>query len=291
MKSYSLAVLSVVSLISTHIATAFEVRYPTTRFTVYDDLPQDKKAAAMGLNFDADTWNQPGSTDIEWSPWWTHVDYDYYDLDGDGDYCDKNNVFEDHAKKLGFYGKDAEDVWDCWMTHFNYDWDDIVDYNLKDSAEALGWDQDLWESENPKRTPASSLKTHSQLTLKEQNAALDFCYTKSLWDADELSTFGTDSTRSVKIGKKPRKCDYAAKDVSRCKVSNNALGINCCNTCGTCAEFKCVNVKGKFLFQIRKRDKKKIYKKCGFIKDQNKRKVCNKKGMKQTCPASCDDDC
>jgi len=200
---------AVLTLISAHIVTAeFEIEYPTVRFTAYAQLTVDQQAAAVNLGYNSSTWNNPGTRDFEWSPWWYHTFKDYYDItdeelhDDDENwesYTRTNDVFLQNAEILGFsrYQSDqiwtmanggwveAEDVWDCWMTHYNYAWEYIEEYQLNASAIVLGWNQTTWESDPPEK-PESSSKSYAELTDEEREAAEFFCYTKNLWDYEQL---------------------------------------------------------------------------------------------------------
>jgi len=292
MKSYfNLAVLSVASLISSHTATAFEIKYPTIRFTLWDDLTSEQRGAASGLGHNEASWNKPGSIDIEWSIWYYGTKEDYYDLDGDENYYEVQPLFTQYASKLGFTGEKAEDIWDCWSTHYNYEWEDIVKYGLKDAVNALGWNQTQWESEGL-LAPPSNIKSYNQLTNAEKTAAGVFCYTKSLWDEDTLP-YAVDSPRGIVQGKKKKKrsCDFVSADISRCSDNNNLFANHCCNTCGTCNQFKCVDTNAKFHWIKRKKDNKSLFKKCGFLKGKTKKRNCKKFGMKDTCPKKCNPTC
>mmetsp|Transcript_941 Transcript_941/g.1046 ORF Transcript_941/g.1046 Transcript_941/m.1046 type:complete len:287 (-) Transcript_941:185-1045(-) len=281
MKSYfNVAVLSVVSLISSHIATAFEIEYPKIRFTPYDELTADQQASASGLGYTEKTWNTPGSYDLEWNTWWYQMNTDYYDLD---------NNFAEYAEELGFPDQDGEnDQWDCWSTHYNYEWKDIVKYKLDEALGVLGWNEELWTNDE---VPESNDKSYMELSNAEKTAAGVLCYTKSLWDGDELSSFALDSPKVILVGKEDisRTCNWASKDLGRCKKT---MKNHCCNTCGTCDEFKCVNTEGKFLWK--KKKKEKLYENCGFLRGKSNKKlvkICEKKGMKETCPENCDPAC
>jgi len=214
-------------------------------------------------------------------------------LDGDGEgYNETQPLFAEYASKLGFSDNNGyNDAWDCWSTHYNYVWEDIVDYLLDEPLGVLGWTEAMWKNESKSEPwPESDSKDYKDLTYAEKTAAGVFCFTKSLWDWDELP-FALDSPRAILVGKKNKKksrnCNWASLDLSVCKW-NNGVAEHCCNTCGTCDQFKCVDTVGRFLWNKRKRDNKKLYKKCGFLKGDNKVKNCKKWGMKETCPTKCD---
>jgi len=279
---FNVAVLSVVSLICSHIATAFEMEYPKIRFTPYDELTAVQQDSASGIGYTKETWNTPGSYDLEWNPWWYQINTDYYYV---------QESFVENALALGFPNQDDEnDQWDCWSTHYNYEWKDILEYKLDEALGVLGWNEALWTSDPPQTPPSNDL-SYEELSNAEKTAAGVFCYTKSLWDGDELSSFALDSPRAILVGgkknKKSRTCNWASGNLKRCNFMKKGVAKHCCNTCGTCEEHKCVNTKAKFFWVTRKTDNKKIYKKCGFLKGNNKAKNCKKKGMKETCPLKC----
>jgi len=199
---------AVLTLISAHIVTAeFKIEYPTVRFTEYAQLTAVQQNATDMLGYNPSTWNNPGTRDFELLPWWYHTFKDYYDLNedeedlnvntGDDDeiwryYNETNEIFLQNAGILGFSRYEAEDgwveaedIWDCWMTHYDYEWEDIEEYQLNVSAIVLGWNQTLWESDPPE-VPESSSKSYADLTDEEREAAEHFCYTKDLWDYEQL---------------------------------------------------------------------------------------------------------
>merc|ERR1719469_1578610 len=96
-----------------------------------------------------------------------------------------------------------------------------------------------------------------ELSNAEKTAAGVLCYTKSLWDGDELSSFALDSPRAILVGgkkKKSRTCNWASGNLKRCNFMKKGVAKHCCNTCGTCEKHKCVNTKAKFFWVTRKTD-------------------------------------
>jgi len=282
MKMYfNIFVLSAVSLISSHIATAFRVQYPQVRFTPYDDLTEYYVSVSSELGYNRTTWNNPGQYDnIEYLGW-SEINYEE----------------KQYASDLGFPGNgdgEGNDAWDCWVHHYySYAWEDL-DQKLSLAFEALGWNESTWSGEITE-VPDSENKPYRKLTDVEKTAAGVSCWTKSLWDYDELSSFALDSPRAILVGKKEkekeRTCDWASEDLGRC---NKTMKNHCCNTCGTCDKFKCVNTDGKFFWKKKNKEKKKSYKECGFLEGISKkklRKMCKKEGMKETCPENCDLAC
>jgi len=275
MKFYSnLAVLSGISFIATHTVTGFEIEYPEIRFTAWNDLTDDQVIAAASMEYDENLWNEPGSASIEGATY-------------DGD----NRVFATYARVLGFTGRE---MWDCWMNHYNgYNWEDIVTYGIEPSLVALGWNETMWESGGA-LVPESDNKWWDQFTDAEKTAAVAMCYTKNLWNEDKLSSFCMDSPRGLRrspTSRRSQSCTWVANDMSRCRRKNNGYSIHCRNTCGKCFTNKCVDTKSGFFWKQRRRDKKNLYKRCGFVGKIEKPNRCKKEGMKETCPAQCNDEC
>jgi len=284
---FNIFVLSAVSLISSHIATAFRVQYPQVRFTPYDDLTEDQRAGASVFGYTNTTWNTPGiprrgHPSVRWREL-----LQSYELE-------QQKLLKQYGPKLGFPGKgdgSSNDAWDCWSVHYDdYTWEDLVDLKLNSAWEDLGWNVTMWNGVI-EEVPDSDNKYYNDLTNVEKTAAGVSCYTKRLWDGDELSSFALDSPKVILVGKEDisRTCNWASKDLGRCKKT---MKNHCCNTCGTCDEFKCVNTEGKFLWK--KKKKEKLYENCGFLRGKSNKKlvkICGKKGMKETCPENCDPAC
>ncbi|KAL7525331.1 hypothetical protein ACHAXR_000959, partial [Thalassiosira sp. AJA248-18] len=115
----------------------------------------DLSYASNNLGYDRDTWNLPGTGDIE--AWSYH---DLYDIEVAG------------AQGLGI---DSE-MWDCHINHyFGYWWEDIEYYGYDEYLTGLGWKVESWDNCAP--APDSEDKYWDELTPRQQAGATQVCYT------------------------------------------------------------------------------------------------------------------
>jgi len=284
MKFYAIvAALGALSCIGLQTATAFEVEYAAIRMTPWINLTSAQKLAASNLGYTEKEWNNPGTEESEKATWDNSKTADYYDKDGDGNYEDVV-PFEVYASQLGFTGENAEDMWDCWVNHYNYYWEDIVDYGLLPAITALGWTEEMWNSDGALKPKSDDLDWW-ELSTAEKTAAVVFCYVKPLWDEKSLWDMCDDSPRDFRLNKKAQKsCDWVSQDLARCNLKKNGLFTHCRNTCGSCDD-KCWNSSLKWKLKVKKN--KTIFKRCKYT-EKNKVKKCSKPGMKETCPEQCD---
>jgi len=227
---FVLAYIGILSLLTAHFVSSFDVEpYPTFRFREYKELSPEQKNAASLLGYDERSWNQPGTADVEYVSWWYHVNMDYYDTDGDGDYYEPSTQFRNATETLGFVGDEAGDVWDCWMNHYSdYTWSYLEEYDIAQFYIDLGWTAESWNETIP--VPASDSKYFDEFTDKEKTAALTVCYTQKLWDY-EILPFCLDP---INIVGGTDECDWVSKDISRCNLGNGEFTDFCPNTCGSC---------------------------------------------------------
>lgn len=225
------------------ITHAFDVPYPSYRFRDFSTLTSEEMEAAKALGYDEESWNHPGTAEIEYESWWM-IENDYYDYDKDGNTDEPHPIQFDAATTLGF----EEEGWDCWQNHYNsYPWEELTWYELDIYWGALGWTEDLWDNYyyyDEEELPASNEKYWDELSTEEKTAALHLCYTQKLWD-DETLPFCEDSTTSVD-------CDWFGDDLDheRCLTSDR-LSRKCRNTCGTCDdEFIDIDTESPTVFRV-----------------------------------------
>ena len=83
----------------------------------------------------------------------------------------------------------TEGVWDCWINHYGgYYWSDLVSWEIAPFYEALGWDEDAYNSVNASDYPESVGKSWTELTSEEQQAAANLCYIEETWNEEPFST-------------------------------------------------------------------------------------------------------
>jgi len=121
----------------------------------------DRIHATNNLGYDQNTWNNPGTADVEaWS---------YHDL------------YEKETVGVLELGMDDE-MWDCHVNHYyGYWWEDIEYYGYDLYFSALGWDVDSWD--NGAQMPKTEDMYWDELSLAQQAAATQLCYFRDLWDS------------------------------------------------------------------------------------------------------------
>lgn len=263
-------------------SNAFDVEpYPMLRYTEYSKLTEYQQDIAKELGYTEDTWNLPGTLDIEYYSWWY-----FTSLDDDSIAYDTKPLEE-----LGF----TEDTWDCWHTHYNeYTWEDLETYDIASSAEALGWNQEMWDTydyyDEASVKPDTELKFFNELTDEEKTAALVMCYTQKLWDYEALSSFCLDKPVGFRVGggdsKPERSCDWISQDVSRCSAPSKGqeFTAHCPNVCGQCDSHDCAESKYKFYLKTNE-EGKRLFKKCKFVEKNLKK--CNNFSTRLVCPSTC----
>lgn len=157
----------------------YAVVEPEIRYQPWSALTASQQAFATAAGWDETTWNNIGTADHESTSW--------EDL----------TLSQQHGlTSLGFY----EDQYDCYIHHYeDYDWAELVQYNVSEHLETLGWTQAMWEGGT--ETPASDDKDWSQLTVEEQAAAEELCYDQDLWNEVPLVGSGAAVVAATIIAK------------------------------------------------------------------------------------------
>jgi hypothetical protein len=142
------------------------IPYPDFRYLLWQDVGQFTREKAAALGYNEDTWNSPGTNEIEW------LSYETVELTFSGEVT---NAIED----IGY----TEISWDCWVNHYgDYNWLELEQAGLSDVYVALGWTLETWNSENEDSWPDTDSKLWRELKVEERIAAGRLCYTPRLWD-------------------------------------------------------------------------------------------------------------
>jgi len=160
------------------IYSQWEISMPRYRFVSWKNLSVEERNLASQVGYTAVSWDKFFINEIEMVSFGDLKDTEYLTQDDIISISDSpNNVLTE----LGF----DENSWDCWINHFlGYRWEDLVQYEIVDSYEALGWTQNMWESYD--ESPASSSKAWRVLSDGEKQAAANLCYLPETWDGQSL---------------------------------------------------------------------------------------------------------
>ena len=123
-----------------------------------------------GLGYNETTWNTPGT---------------YLYIEGKR-YSNLMVIDKSLIRSLGF----NEMNYDCYMNHYkDYTWEEMVDIGVATYYEQLGYDILSFSGNYENYSgepPATASMSWSQLTLDEQLAAHELCYTEGSWDKKSL---------------------------------------------------------------------------------------------------------
>jgi hypothetical protein len=152
------------------------IEEPSFRYELWDDVSSIQQSVAeTGLDYTEDTWNVPGTADVE--------------LLAFSSLTAENQVA---ALALGF----NEEEWDCYINHYDdYSWAELATEGVQQYLITLGWTEDSWTTgSNP---PASDDEFFNDLSSDETAAAEEICYNELLWNGESLSGGSTASTTVV----------------------------------------------------------------------------------------------
>jgi len=139
---------------------AVEYVWPAFRYETYSKLGGSNIAAADALGYTEDSWNSPGTADIETIA-----------------FSDLSDDQKTAATNLGF----TEDTWDCDQNHYTgYWWSELEEFGLDVHYEALGYDESSWDGITD--PPDSANLTWAELGEDQQDAAEQLCYYEETWD-------------------------------------------------------------------------------------------------------------
>jgi hypothetical protein len=152
--------LAPIEPVQTEADQGFPLPIPVLRFTEWSELGDSEKATAESIGYDKYSWNNLEISDIEQKA-----------------FKDLSSSEQQGAMALGF----DERTWDCYMNHYySYSWSELKDANVVQHFEKLGWTRKSWVgSSNP---PISDELSWYELSLEEQNAATQICYSANAWD-------------------------------------------------------------------------------------------------------------
>ncbi len=144
------------------ILNSRDIEYPGYRFRPYNTLDEEAISLAFSLGYDEHSWNSVGT-----NPW----EQDSYES-----IQSNAPLVIASIRGLGF----TADVWDCYMNHYrDYSWQELADDGVILFAILLGWNEDMWDTST---SPAMEYMFWDDLTIGEQQAAVEFCFTKEQWD-------------------------------------------------------------------------------------------------------------
>ncbi len=139
------------------------------RYVVWGNLSQDSRSLASELGYDKDTWNTPGTADIE-----------YYSIEGlnEANRMDATEI----VAEMGF----SEEQWDCYVHHYiSFSWEALERVGVDNHFTSLGWSQSSWDGETDE-VPDSEEKSWEELSDEERSGAVGLCYMLQTWDGYSL---------------------------------------------------------------------------------------------------------
>jgi hypothetical protein len=122
-------------------------------------------------------WNTPGKAEIE------GLSFETINLTNDAKaQVDRSGDRTPIDVIMNVLNTTDEDSWDCYINHYeDYFWAELETANVSKYYQALGWDQTMWEENNPPRSEESEW---FELNENEIIAAQSLCYFPDLWAGD-----------------------------------------------------------------------------------------------------------
>ena len=138
------------------------------RYRPWSDLTADEMAFATTVGWTESTWNEVGTA--------SHEDLAFSSL----------SIEQQRALvSLGFY----EAQYDCHVNHYeDYFWSELQEEELAIHYETLGWTEQSWNG--TASAPASDDKDWADLSASEKAAAEALCWNQDLWDGMSLDSAG-----------------------------------------------------------------------------------------------------
>lgn len=153
---------------STRTLNSRGIEYPSYRFRPYGTLEEDIIPFVLSLGYDERSWNSLGV-----NPWEV---YSYKSIQSDA-----SSLIIDSIQRIGF----TEDVWDCYINHYrDFTWQELADEGVIVFAAILGWNEEMWDGFTS--SPETELMLWDDLTIGQQQAAAEFCFTKEIWNKVSL---------------------------------------------------------------------------------------------------------
>ena len=148
---------------------------PDLRFTPWNTLDPSTQQLAQSLVYDETSWNAPGTNPIELQA--------FNDLRG-GDRRTVRQLMGDVSQ--------PQAVWDCFVNHYEaYTWDELVQEGLEEYMVTFGYNETSWAENGGEME--DMLPDWEGLSLGQQRAAEEICYTQELWDGVSLDLWITPS--------------------------------------------------------------------------------------------------
>jgi len=168
-KAFLLSILPLVAgnkvtVVSPRRVEEYEYEWPAFRYVPYSDLVN--VAAVEALGYTEETWNNPGTLEIEKKAF--------------------SGLSDDHqtaATNLGF----TPTTWDCDQNHYvGYDWTSLVKWDVEVYWEALGYDSSSWHGITELPETAAVNLFWGELDDAQRAAAEYICYFEETWDGKPL---------------------------------------------------------------------------------------------------------
>jgi len=183
------AVLGIVDEETGIVYGYYEISIPRDRFQMWSDTSANLMDLAELMGYSGNSWEVLSQNPIEGLSFFEFEDMDrireeYEEIVENVDDSVTNGTAI--LEQMGF----TEDSYDCWMNHFGwYAWDELEQFNIDKAYMELGWDQEAWESDNPRDWPDTAETKWVDLSDDEKQAAANLCFMDWTWDGywfDEL---------------------------------------------------------------------------------------------------------
>ena len=147
-----------------------EAVYPSIRFSLWNGTSPLIREAAISLRYNHSTWNLPGTAEVE------KLSYETINSTATMEVLGMNEV-----------------TWDCYMNHYGaFDWEELLEEEVQESFERLGWTREAWESEIDE--PTTEEEDWYELSDEQRLAASDICYFRETWDELDMDEWGATLT-------------------------------------------------------------------------------------------------
>jgi len=143
---------------------SFPLPFPSLRYTTWEDLPPAVREVAVNyLSYTKETWNLPGTSEIEDLSWESLSPYQKFG-----------------ASSIGF----DEPTWDCFMNHYDdYYWSELS-FDAQQALTYLGHNESSWEKElvvDMEDDYWIEMDDDNDL-LQDKKTLTSLCYFEDTWD-------------------------------------------------------------------------------------------------------------
>ena len=170
--------------------------FPWFRYNMWYELTEGQQMQAhVGLDFDEQSWNEPGSAAIEfksyWSPEMTSEERAAIRRLGfaGGQYTDKDSGDEEDivTDESGCWDM-AGIVWDCFVNHYSgHSWTQLKHEGVRDYFVTLGWTEDIWNKRFDDVEPDIWRSSWNELTPEQKFAGENLCFIPQTWDMNPMN--------------------------------------------------------------------------------------------------------